>query len=283
MDVIVNFSDLVNKKRNDLSSWKAACDAVNNMMRIYPECFSMQNDSFAPLRVHANVGSTEGIDLHDLEVFLGKFLMVLDNEVMVAKVDFTGEKRFIEAGEQAAYCVNINGGVLHYQKPDHNLDLMKLRYLSNEIKPSFTREELRLLYHGEVIENLPSYTMPIDHLCRDLSIEMLAGGDRFSTYDISMALEGLKANDPNAINVLEDMVRKELSSAVAEGVMSQSFLERQIRIWITNNDIKEKHLGVVFDQYSSLAEKKSTRLSPKDVYEEMTKNASENKGKTLKV
>lgn len=283
MDVLVNFSDLINKNRKDLSSWKAACDAVNNMMRIYPECFSMRTDSFAPLRVHANVGSIDGVDLQKLETFLAKFLLVLDNEVNVEKVDFSGEKRFIEAGEQAAYCININGGVCHHKDPEHNLDLMRLRYMSIEMKPAFSQDDLRLLFHGATLDSVPRVSIPIDLLCQDLTTEFLAGGDRFSTFDISMALEGLKAGDPDALKVLEDMVRSELKSAVADGIMSQSFLDKEVKIWITDNDIKNKHLGMVFDQYSTPAEKKTTRLNPKDVYEEMTQKASEKKEKGLKI
>lgn len=285
MDVLVNFSDLVNKDRKDLSSWKAACSALNNMMRIYPECFSSVGDSFAPLRVHANIGSIDGVDQKKLETFLGKFLLVLDNEVKIEKVDFSGEKRFIEAGQNAAYCVDINGGLWNAKesKTKHNPELVQLYSYCSDMKDSFSREERRMLYHGMTLPVLPAYNLSVETLAKNLAIEFLAGGDRFSRFDISCALEGLKLTTDDALAKLESSIRKELVLADKAGYITQEFTEKQLDVWVRKNDLRENHLGRIFDQYSGKKKVNSERRSPKEVYREMTSKKAESKDKGMKI
>lgn len=291
MDVLINFSDLINKDRKDLNSWKAACTALNNMIRIYPECFSNKSDSFAPLRVHANVGSIEGVDTSKLETFLAKFLLVLDNEVHVEEVDYSGEQRFIEAGQQAAYMIGFSGGQLHDSRPEHNMELLKLKYLSSEIRNSFSQYELRLLYNGYQIvqEYLPYINTSVDKLADDLYIEMLVGGDRFSTFDISLALEGLKRQDPEALDRLEESIREKMEPAIQDGVMSKEFLDKEIRVWIKDNDLEKKHLGLVFEQYSPNLQQKSqgyekpVRKNPKEEYNKILESCSSSKANKKKI
>ena len=273
MDVLVNFSDLINKNRTDIDSWKAACTALNNMIRIYPECFSNKSDSFAPLRVHANVDSIEGVDTSKLETFLAKFLLVLDNEVHVEEVDYSGEQRFIEAGQQAAYMIGVSGGQLHDSHPEHNMELLKLKYLSSEIKHCFSQYELRLLYNGYQIEPeyLPRINMSVETLAEDLYIEFLVGGNRFTCFDISLALEGLKNSNPDGLDTLERAVREKCKNAIDEGVMTSDFLDREIDIWIKKNDLKKDHLGVIFDQYSPRKEKVQKTAACKSAKEEYKK------------
>ena len=285
MDVLVNFSDLINKNRKDIDSWKAAMDAIKNMSRIYPECFSVKDDSFAPLRVHANVGSIEGIDTQKLEVFLGKLLLALDNEVRVEKVDFSGEERFVFAGENAAYMVNIFGGKRHDEKQVPNVELLKLRYFAENVKFAFGRDELRMLYHGLELKPLP-YTNPdIETLAEDLYIEFLVGGDRFTSFDISLALEGLKNSNPEGLDTLERAVREKCKKAIDEGIMTPDFLDREVDIWIKKNDLKKDHLGVIFEQFSPRKEKVQKTASAKTAKEEYKKineacsKASSNKKK----
>lgn len=285
MDVLVNFSDLVNKDRKDLSSWKAACSALNNMMRIYPECFSTVGESFAPLTVHAQVGSIEGVDQKKLETFLGKFLLVLDNEVRIEKVDFSGEHRFIEAGQNAAYCVDINGGLWNSKelRSEHNPELAQLTNYCLNMKDSFSREERRMLYHGMTLNSYPSYMASLDSLSHGLAVEFLVGGDRFSRFDISCALEGLKSSSESVLDVLEREVRKELEPALAERVISPEFLESEISAWIRCNDLKKDHLGRVFDQYAGSKQENVLRKKPKDVLKKMSASESRNKKKQHKI
>lgn len=284
MDILVNFSDLVNKDRKDLSSWKAACSALNNMMRIYPECFSTIGDSFAPLRVHANIASIDGVDQHKLETFLAKFLLVLDNEVKIEKVDFSGEQRFIEAGDRAAHCVQINceNAVRGKDYRNDNKELMSLCSYSLDMKDYFSREERRMLYHGMELPSLPAIKLSKETLAGDLAIEFLAGGDRFSRFDISCALEGLKRTGGDALNGLEDAIRKELRVALSKESISKDFLERELDVWVRKNDLRRDHLGRVFDQYSDNKEKKATRRSAKDIYDDILKAESTNK-KSMKI
>lgn len=283
MDILVNFSDLVNKDRKDLSSWKAACSALNNMMRIYPECFSTVGDSFAPLRVHAKVGAIEGVDQHKLEAFIGKFLLVLDNEVHIEKVDFSGEERFIKAGQHAAYCVNIYGGECHAKNITENPEMCKLRHFTNDMKDYFDKKELRMLYHGINLPSLPSIIVPIEGLHKDLAIEFLAGGDRFTRFDISMALEAVKKTGPDALQQLENDIREELKPALADGHITPEFLDKEIQIWIKKNDLKDNHLGFVFNQYSETKELKTERKKPKEVYKEIVSAQENSKGKGQRV
>lgn len=243
MDILVKFSDLVDKDREDISSWKAACDAVDEMARIYPQCFSKYSESLAPLKVHADAGDIEGVSQDRLEVFIAKFLKVLDNEVKIESVDYSGEQRFIEAGRQAAWSIDISGGS---RNRELSQELWSLRAFNMDMGCMLSKEDYRHLFRGERIEFRPGRPMDAEALGRELAVEFIAGGDRFTTSDISVILSYMSKEDVAAV---ERVAREGCAEAVKEGVMDQDFLDRQVAVWITSNDIS-RHLGKVFEQYS---------------------------------
>ena len=111
-------------------------------------------------------------------------------------VNFQGTEQFIHAGEQVAYYMDINGGVRHHDLKD-NMDLALLENFKSNIKYPFSREELRLMYHGNRLDKFPYQCFPKDSLKRELITEFTVGGDRFDRFDISLVLESLTNNQKN--------------------------------------------------------------------------------------
>ena len=263
MDILVNFSDLVSNRRKDITSWQAAVDAMNRMSHIYPQCFSKYNESFEPLRVHANAASIKGIEQNSLEVFLAKFLLVLNNEVPVASVDYSGEQRFIDAGRQAAWSLSMKGGE---QTRELTGELNDLRSFKRNALDSFTKEEFRELTRGGKVMFVMGICTNPKMLADELCVEFIAGGDRFTRMDISMTLDGMSKDDRRTV---ERLCREKCAGAIKDGakygVMSQDFLEKMIKTWITDNDISQ-HLGKVFEQYRDVEKRKVIQIDENESF-----------------